>query len=115
MPRSHPLTRAAALALVAVTLSGCATWRGAKLYEQGTAALDRGDAALAIGRLEEASRLVPQASEIQNHLGVAYHQAGREGDALRAFERAVDLDCSNAAAQSNLRAARARGTGEGTR
>jgi len=115
MPRSLSLTHAAAVALVAAGLAGCATWEGAKLYEEGTAALDRGDTAVAIGRLEEASQLVPQASEIQNHLGLAYQEAGREADARRAFERAVDLDCSNEAAQANLRAARARSAGQATR
>jgi Flp pilus assembly protein TadD len=100
---------AAALAL-ALLLSGtaCATWRGARLYDSGTQALERGDAAAALADLERAALLVPEASEIQNHLGLAYAAAGRPGDALQAFRRAVALDCDNQAAQQNLRAAEAR-------
>lgn len=100
--------RALALALAVSLLAGCATYRGARLYESGTRALGRGDSARAIEDLEQASRLVPQGSEIQNHLGLAYLEAGREADALRAFRRAVELDCSNGAAQHNLRAAELR-------
>jgi len=45
---------------------------------------------------------------VQNHLGIAYEEAGRAGDALRAYEQAVTLDCGNRAAQQNLAALRAR-------
>jgi Flp pilus assembly protein TadD len=106
-------TRAAALATALVLLlAGCTSFRGARLYQSGTEALDRGDTARAIDELEQAARLVPEASEIQNHLGLAYAAAGRQGDALHAFERAVDLDCENAAAGANLRVARSRAAGE---
>ena len=94
--------------LRAFALPGCATFKGARLYEQGTQALDRGDAATAIADLEEAARLVPQSSEIQNHLGLAHEAAGQDDAALLAFRRAVALDCSNEAAQQNLAAAEAR-------
>ena len=57
-------------------------------------------------------RSCPDASEIQNHLGLAYVEAGREADALRAFQRAVALDCDNQAARQNLRAAEARAGAE---
>ena len=101
--------RFAALAL-ALLLSGsaCATYRASRLYESGTRALDRGDASAALADLERAAALVPEASEIQNHLGLAYAEAGRHGEALEAFRRAVALDCDNQAAQHNLRAAEAR-------
>ena len=56
--------------------------------------------------LELAARLAPERSEILNHLGIAYGAAGRSGDALSAFERAVALDCDNRAAAENLAAAR---------
>ena len=45
---------------------------------------------------------------MQNHLGLAYAAAGRDDDARYAFRRAVDLDCDNAAAAGNLRAAEQR-------
>ena len=84
------------------------------MYQSGTNALDRGDTAAAIAQLESAADLLPEASEVQNHLGLAYQAAGRERDAERAFRRAVALDCGNAAAVENLRVVQAR-EGEGRR
>lgn len=98
-------TRWAALALL--LLGGCASLEGAQLYQSGTDALDRGDATRAVADLERAAELVPQASEIQNHLGLAYAASGRDADALTAFRRAVELDCDNEAAVENLRVAEA--------
>lgn len=78
------------------------TLRGGRLYLSGTEALDRGDPRGAIAQLEEAAILVPNASEIRNHLGLAYWSAGEEERARAAFEKALDLDCENEAARSNL-------------
>ena len=89
-------------------LAACASWEGARLYQSGTAALDRGDSERAIADLERAAELVPTASEVQNHLGLAYAAAGRDEDARSAFRRAVDLDCGNRAALQNLRVAERR-------
>ena len=75
--------------------------------QRGSAALDRGDAAVATAELESAAALLPHASEIQNHLGIAYSMEGREADALAAFRRAVELDCDNQAAARNLAEAEA--------
>lgn len=102
--------RLVALLLVTLASVGCATYRGARLYSSGTEALDRGDTTRAIADLERAAELVPHASEIQNHLGLAYAAEGREREALLAFRRAVALDCDNQAARRNLRAAEARDT-----
>ena len=99
---------AAAAAAVAALLAGCASYEAMRLYESGTHALDRGDAQRAVADLERAAALAPDASPIQNHLGLAYQDAGRPEDALRAFERAVELDCGNEAAVANLRAMRSR-------
>ncbi len=92
---------AAAVALAA-SASGCASVEGGRLYTSGTEALDRGDVESAVDALQRAAALVPQASEIQNHLGLAYQAAGRSNEARAAFERAVDLDCDNLAARHNL-------------
>ena len=102
--------RAALLLTLALTLGlgGCATLEAARLYHSGTAALDAGQPERAIADLERAGELAPQASDVQNHLGLAYAAAGRSDDAERAFRRAVELDCENAAAQENLRAAELR-------
>jgi Flp pilus assembly protein TadD len=89
-------------------LAGCASFEGARLYQSGTAALDRGDSERAIADLERAAELAPTASEVQNHLGLAYAAAGRDDDAQHAFRRAVDLDCGNRAAVDNLRVAQQR-------
>jgi len=83
-------------------LAGCASFRGARLYDRGSAELDRDETAAAIADLERAAALVPRASEIQNHLGLAYLASGRRDDAQRAFERALVLDCDNDAARHNL-------------
>ena len=97
------LIRARALsAALCVLVVGCGAIEGARLYRDGTQALERGDAESAVRSLEGAAERAPDASEVQNHLGIAYLAAGRRADALRAFERAVALDCDNAAARRNL-------------
>ena len=92
------------LVALALALGGCNAFRGAVLYRDGTRALEEGRTVEAIAALEEAARRAPGASEVQNHLGLAYLAAGRDGDARRAFERAVGLDCDNRAAAHNLQA-----------
>jgi len=102
--------RATALVLPVLGLlaAGCASLEGARLYARGTDALERGELGPAIVALERAASLVPEASEVHNHLGLAYARSGREGEALRQFERAVELDCDNEAALHNLAAAQRR-------
>lgn len=98
----------ALLALVAVTSLACASAppvraiRAARYYAAGTEALERGESRQAIEALEQAARLMPNASEIQNHLGLAYWADARPDDAQRALARAVELDCDNEAARINL-------------
>jgi Flp pilus assembly protein TadD len=99
------------LVALALGLSGCTTLEGYRHFRLGTAALDRGELARAVVELELAARLVPERSEVQNHLGLAYAAAGRPLDALAAFERAVALDCDNAAARENLATAQQRASG----
>lgn len=101
-------TAAAWLLAAGVALVGCASLEGARLYRDGTAALDRGQPEEAVLLLERAAERVPQASEIQNHLGIAYAAVGRHDAALAAWRRAVALDCDNAAARRNLAAAERR-------
>jgi tetratricopeptide (TPR) repeat protein len=87
---------------------GCSSLEAARLYQTGTLALDAGNSSRAVTDLEQAAALLPEASEVQNHLGLAYHAAGRFGDAELVFQRAVALDCENAAAAENLRITQAR-------
>ena len=100
----------ARIALLAVVLlPACATLetlRAASLYRDGTRELVDGNETRAVQRLERARELAPEVSAIHNHLGLAYAAARRNAAALEAFERAVALDCDNAAAQRNLEAAR---------
>ena len=94
--------------LVACSVGPAAGWQGARLYASGSRALEQGEVARAIADLEAAAARVPHASEIHNHLGVAYARAGRHAEALAAFEQAVALDCDNAAAARTLAEARGR-------
>lgn len=81
---------------------GCSALEGARLYRSGTQALERGEPDRAVADLEGAAARVPNESEVHNRLGVAYAAAGRRGDAIREFQSAVALDCSNAVAARNL-------------
>jgi len=101
----------AALAVVAaasaIAAAGCESapiraLRGARHYTAGTEALERNDDAKAVAELEQAAVLVPHASEIQNHLGLAYWSDGRPQSARVAFAKAIELDCDNDAARANL-------------
>lgn len=103
----HPALAIAALC--ALLAAGCGSIEGARLYRDGTQALERGDAEQAVIALERAAERVPEASEVQNHLGLAYLTLGRRGEARLAFERAVALDCANQAALHNLEILRAEG------
>ncbi len=96
------LAAAGALAGLVAIAPGCASLEGARLYRSGTAALDGGEPDRAIEDLERAARLIPHASEIRNHLGLAYAASGRREQAIREFRSAVDLDCDNLAAAHNL-------------
>jgi Flp pilus assembly protein TadD len=109
LPACQRVTPVLALVLVlAPGLGGCASIEAARLYRSGTAALDAGAPEHAVADLERAASLAPEASDVQNHLGLAYAASGRPGDAEHAFRRAVQLDCDNAAARENLRAAELR-------
>jgi Flp pilus assembly protein TadD len=91
------------LAAIAVALAcGCANVEAMRSYRAGTDALDRGEPQRAVADLEHAATLAPEVSAIQNHLGIAYEEVGRNEDARKAYERAVALDCDNRAAESNL-------------
>ncbi|MDP6979268.1 MAG: hypothetical protein QF570_11805 [Myxococcota bacterium] len=104
--RTRRVLGVATLVLVLLAAGGCANYRAAGLYRAGTQALDAGEPEQALAQLEEAARLMPEASEIQNHLGLALVANDRHADALVAFERAAELDCTNTAAAQNLEGAR---------
>jgi len=105
-PRSAAWARvlriALSLSVISTAAVNCASIEGARFYASGTKALEAEQTERAIADLERAAALVPEASEVQNHLGIAYQAAGRHAEAISAFERAVELDCDNQAAQLNL-------------
>ena len=78
-------------------------WQGARHYARGNDALDREEPRIAIREFERAAELIPHASEVRNHLGLAYWAAGERKPARLAFEEAIELDCDNEAAKINLR------------
>ena len=106
-PVALQLSLGLALAL-GLLIAGCASLGATRAFHNGTEALERGEAERAVAELERAAALVPDSSAVQNHLGIAYEASDRPEDARRAYERAVELSCENEAAQSNLRAIRAR-------
>jgi Flp pilus assembly protein TadD len=97
------LTRAGAFAgALGVLILGCSTIESARLYRDGTRALEDGGSGARRPLARARRRASADVSEVQNHLGIAYLASGRRDEALRAFERAVALDCDNAAARRNL-------------
>src|SRR5579871_3834122 len=70
--------------------------------DAGYQALQQGDVAGAVARLEEAAQQNPQDYLAHLYLGAAYGQAGRHAEAVQALTRAVQLDPSNAQARYNL-------------
>lgn len=65
----------------------------------GTYLAETGSPARAIALLET---LPQDDTEVLNALGIAYGQAGRPADALRAFDRAIALDATNGLAHQNI-------------
>jgi tetratricopeptide (TPR) repeat protein len=68
----------------------------------GERLLREGDHGRAIGKLERASRRLPQDARAWNYLGLAYHKAGRLNEALDAYGRSVALDPEAGAVRFNL-------------
>jgi Tfp pilus assembly protein PilF len=98
-------TKRIVLVLSLSGLAGCGAFEGPRLHVQGTEALERGEYSEARDALSRAAVLVEhpsQASQVQNHLGLAYLGEGDKALAEQSFRRAIDLDCRNEAAQHNL-------------
>ena len=104
---THRCVAASLAGALLVLAPGCQAWHAAQLYHAGTGALDAGRFDRAVVLLERAAQAQPRASEIRNHLGIAYALRGDAARAEAAFERAIRLDCDNGAARRNLRALRA--------
>ena len=67
---------------------------GPRALLQGDRLLREGKCAQAIRILEQAAQLLPKDARAWNHLGLAYHGAGRAEDAVKAYQqdRGVQAD-----------------------
>ena len=107
MPRCAPIAGLLAGGILLAAAAGCSALEGARLYQRGSEALARGEPERAVADLEGAASRVPNESEVHNRLGVAYAATGRRDEAIREFQSAVALDCSNEVAARNLERATA--------
>jgi Tfp pilus assembly protein PilF len=72
------------------------------LNNAAVVALQNGDHALAISRLERLLALVPEQAQARNNLGYALMRAGRLPEAIEQLERAIAIDARYATAHNNL-------------
>src|SRR5881394_3435371 len=75
---------------------------GPRALLQGERLVREGNFAQAVQRLELATHLMPKEARAWNHLGLAYHGAGRFGDAMKAYQQSLALDRNLAAGHFNL-------------
>lgn len=94
-------TRLAACAVIALLLAGCQP-SGPEALLRGDQELQAGHPAEAVRLLELAATKLPSDARAWNHLGLAYHAAGRLGDAQKAYLRALNFDRNLAEVQYNL-------------
>jgi len=95
------LVHALAACTVAALLASC-TASGPDLLRQGERLMQRGKFTEAVAKLEAARDLMPQTALVWNHLGLAYHGAGRPADAVQAYTQALRLNRDLYAARYNL-------------
>jgi tetratricopeptide (TPR) repeat protein len=86
---------------IALCLSGC-TPAGPRALLEGERLLKEGKVEQAVQRLERAVRVIPGNAQAWNHLGLAYHRAGRLEQATQAYQQALVLDRELAPARFNL-------------
>ncbi len=94
-------SRIAVGATVALLLAGCQP-SGPEALVRGDQELQAGHPAEAIRLLELAATKLPTDAQTWNHLGLAYHAAGRLNDAQKAYLRALNFNRNLADVQYNL-------------
>ena len=99
--RAAPISTLTLTVLGLVLCNGCSE-PGPRALLQGDWLLREGKCAQAIRILEQAAQLLPKDARAWNHLGLAYHGAGRAEDAVKAYQQALALDRNLAAAHYNL-------------
>jgi type IV pilus assembly protein PilF len=72
------------------------------LYSMGTNNLISKNYTLALSNLLQAYEIMPDRSDINNNLGMAYYFKGEKETAKRIVQRALELDPKNSDARSNL-------------
>src|SRR5437867_5047803 len=90
------------LSFLALILFNGRTDPGPRALLQGERLLREGKSPEAIQKLGQAANLLPQDARAWNHLGVAYHGAGRLAEAVKAYQQALALDRNLAAGHYNL-------------
>ncbi len=75
---------------------------GPRALLEGERLIHEGNYSQAVQRLEEATHLLPKEARAWNHLGLAYHGAGRFSEAARAYQQALTLDRNLAVGHFNL-------------
>ena len=93
---SHILGGVLLLGFVACTPPGPAA------LLDGEALLNEEEYAAAIAKLREATDLLPDSAEAWNFLGLAYHRAGKPGEAVKAYKNALRLNVDLLPARYNL-------------
>jgi len=72
------------------------------LYKQGMEAYDKGDYGKAEGLFQEILSMNPRFADIQNKLGIIFHQSNRLEPAAKAFEKALETNPGYTEASLNL-------------
>lgn len=83
------------------TQAGKAVPSAKELNHQGYEALERGDAKQAEGLFRTATELDPQQPDAWNNLGRALKQLGRQEEALKAFDRQIEINAFDIYAYNN--------------
>jgi len=84
-----------------LTADGLSKWN--RFYDRGRAELQAGRFSSALELFHQADELDPQFAELQYCLALAESALGKNAEALRAFERAADLDTLRFRCDSSLR------------
>jgi len=94
-------TSLALLLVIGLWVGGC-TPPGPRALLKGQRFVQEGRYQEAIGRLQAATKLLPQQAHAWNYLGLAYHGAGQPALAEKSYRTALDLDRKLNAARFNL-------------
>src|ERR1700690_1089870 len=101
VPCSMFLPRLLICLALCLLIAGC-TPSGSRALLKGKKLLDRGDYAGAVAQFQTATSLLTTNAQAWNYLGVACQYAGRQTEAVTAYQRALALDRDLMEAHYNL-------------